>query len=69
MERGITKSRSPMQTLNEICIEYNFSKPIYDVSFQNSKNHLSLKAQLQKKEKHMFVLEKVHTKRKNQNKM
>ena len=37
MERDITKSRSPMQTLNEICIEYNFSEPIYDVSFQNSK--------------------------------
>ena len=26
-----------MQTLNEICIEYNFSEPIYDVSFQNTK--------------------------------
>ena len=37
MERDITKSRSPMHTLNEICMEYNFSEPIYDVSFQNSK--------------------------------
>ena len=37
MERDITKSRSPMQQLNEICTEYNFFEPIYDVSFQNSK--------------------------------
>ena len=55
MERDITTSRSPMQTLNEIYIEYNFSEPIYDVHSKIQKNHLSLKAQSQKKEKHMFV--------------
>ena len=37
--------------------------------FEIQKNHLSLKAQSQKKEKHMFVLVKAHTKRKHQNKM
>ena len=51
MERDITKSRSPMQTLNEICMEYNFSEPIYDVSFQNSKKPFLAKGTITKEEK------------------
>ena len=37
--------------------------------FKIKKKHLLLNAQSQKKEKHMFMLEKAHSKRKNQNKM
>ena len=51
MERDITKSRSPMQTLNEICIEYKFSEPIYDVSFQNSEKLFIAKDTITNEEK------------------
>ena len=54
MERDITKSRSPMQTLYEICIEYNFSERSifrYDASFQNLKKSFIAKGTITKEGK------------------
>ena len=56
MERDITKSSSPMQTLNEICTEYNCSEPKYDVSFPNSKKPFITKGIITKEEKTYFFL-------------